>query len=172
MTSIAKGKLRMAPVVETVLDIFSAKFDYFVRKFDKMDRMFDHLYNNPANMHGGKVLAKCGICYRLMKLYNKTGPPKLYCENCKQQYILPKGDIKKTEYECPLSKFQVVKFSTASRVDWNLKVSYTISPYEFMFSPSNEYDPERPKLGKKGKRKKGQKRKKGLCFMVTWCLMM
>merc|ERR1711879_20406 len=89
MTAIAKGKMRMAPVVETVLDIFAAKFDYFVRKFDKMDAMFDHMYNNPATMSGGKVLSKCGICHRQMKLFSKRGPPKLWCSNCKLQYIMP-----------------------------------------------------------------------------------
>ena len=160
MTAVAKGQLTKTAIIKSVLDIFAAKFDYFVHKFEKMDKMFDHLYNNPANLHGGKFLSKCGICNRKMKLFRARGPPKLYCENCKEQYVLPKGEVKPVEKECPLSKFQIVKFSKDNKADYSIKITYPISPFEFMHSPSNIYDPERPLLKRK-KRAKNRKRNKG-----------
>eukprot|EP01083_Nonionella_stella_P213634 770365_1 len=159
MTAVAKGQIRKDAVINSVLNIFAAKFDYFVKKFEKMDKMFDHLYNNPANLHGGKFLSRCGICKKKMKLFRARGPPKLYCEFCKQQYVLPKGEIKAVEYECPLSKFQLVKFSKANKSDDAIKITYPISPFEFMYSPSDIYDPERPKLGK---RKRGKKKQQNI----------
>ena len=84
--------MKYEDVLKNVLELFKNKYIYFAQNIYKME---NHFNSNFSSIESAIALAppfvKCGKCRMDMKLLEQQY--KVYCENCKFMYGLPRNSV-------------------------------------------------------------------------------
>lgn len=125
VSQIAKGEADFAEVVDSTLSIFKRKFQHFAENISR----FDSVFGSTRPTIEAKVLSKCGICFRYMKLLH---PPGLKCETCDKTYKLPHNAVLKARPDvlCPLDRFELVLITTPTYSSPMCPKCFTDPPFE------------------------------------------
>ena len=128
VAQIAKGLADYQSIVEYSLKVFKDKFKYYVENITTADQLFEAIFS-PIAQSSGKMLSKCGRCYRYMN-FLALKPCRLYCPNCELTYKLPQSGTIKTykEQRCPVDNFELVIYK-------NDRVSFVLCPACFNDPP-------------------------------------
>lgn len=118
---IAKGAADYQSIVNYTVNLFKNKFKYYIEQINTVDQLFEAIFS-PIAQSSGKILSKCGRCFRYMNLLSLR-PCRLYCPNCEMTYKLPQNGIIRTykEQKCPVDNFEIILYK-------NDKVSFILCP--------------------------------------------
>ena len=121
VAKIAKGSADYQSIVNYTVNMYKEKFKFFVEQINNVDQLFEAIFS-PIAQSSGKVLTKCGKCYRYMNLLSLR-PCRLYCPNCEMTYKLPQNGIIRgyKEQKCPVDGFEIVLYKSD-------KVSFVLCP--------------------------------------------
>jgi DNA topoisomerase-3 len=125
VAQIARGEAQYAEVVNSTLAIFKQKFQHFAANISR----FDDVFAPSRPVVEARVLSKCGVCFRYMKL---LVPPGLKCETCDKTYKLPHNAILKArpDVQCPLDRFELVLITLPTYSSPVCPKCFTDPPFE------------------------------------------
>mmetsp|Transcript_14337 Transcript_14337/g.26973 ORF Transcript_14337/g.26973 Transcript_14337/m.26973 type:complete len:824 (-) Transcript_14337:117-2588(-) len=125
VSQIAKGEANYDEVVNSTIAIFKQKFQHFASNISR----FDDVFAPTRPTIEAKVLSKCGVCFRYMKLLI---PPGLKCESCDKTYKLPHNAVLKARPDvlCPLDRFELVLITTPTYSSPICPKCFTEPPFE------------------------------------------
>ena len=131
---IAKGTVDFQSIVDCTVNMFKEKFKYYIQQINTVDQLFEAIFS-PIAQSSGKMLSKCGKCFRFMNLLSLR-PCRLYCPNCELTYKLPQNGIIRTykEQKCPVDGFEIVLYKSD-------RGSYILCPCCFNDPPFEDTKP-------------------------------